>query len=260
MKFLLDWHPAVSIILLCSASVFVSYLGLKLVRKRFSDDVLRENHEVGGFIFNAFGLIYAVLIAFVVFVTWTEFDGSKKNTDLEASELADLFNNSKAFPDSLQKQIQSAIAEYTKSVINDEWPLLEKGGVSEKTQKTYHRLWDTYTTMDTKKIPNLPVYQESLKHLNDLGEKRRNRIFDSRDDIPGIIWAVLLFGGVMTVIYTYFFCTRKIAAQFLMTSGLAVINTVILYMIFSLDNPFVGYTKIDPAAFDYVLGLIKGTM
>lgn len=68
----------ISIILLCAAMMGISYISLKLVRKRFPEDVLKGNHEVGGLIFNAFGLIYAVLVAFVVFATWTEYDESKK--------------------------------------------------------------------------------------------------------------------------------------------------------------------------------------
>jgi len=257
MKFLLEWHPAVSIIILCIISISVSYFGIRLVRKRYSADMLRENHEAGGFIFNAFGLIYAVLIAFVVFVTWTEYDGSLKNVDSEASELADLINDSKAFPEDQRVQALQLIEEYMGNVKDDEWPLLSDGQVSEKARSSFHRLWDLYTSVDAAKLKNMPLYQESLKHLNDLSEKRRTRIFDSRNDIPGVIWAVLLLGGILMVVYTFFFSMKKLAAQFLMTAALASIVTIILYMIYILDHPFVGYTKITTESFEYVLVLLK---
>ena len=83
MNFILNWHPVISIILLCGLMVAVSYAALKLTRKLFTEEVLRQNHEVGGMIFNAFGIIYAVLVAFVVFATWNEYDNSKKNIDQE---------------------------------------------------------------------------------------------------------------------------------------------------------------------------------
>jgi hypothetical protein len=257
MKFLLEWHPAASIILLCSVSIILSYFGLRLVRKKYSSDMLRENHEAGGFIFNAFGLIYAVLIAFVVFVTWTEYDGSLKNVDSEASELADLINDSKAFPEDMRIQALQLIEEYMRNVKEDEWPLLSDGEVSEKARSGFHKLWDIYSNVDVTKMKNVPLYQESLKHLNDLSERRRTRVFDSRNDIPGVIWTVLLFGGILMVVYTFFFSMKKFAAQFLMTAALASIITIILYMIYILDHPFVGYTKITPEAFDYVLTLLK---
>jgi hypothetical protein len=257
MRFLTELHPAIALLILCSITVSIAYIGLKLVRKKFSQETLKENHEVGGFIFNAFGLIYAVLVAFVVFATWTEYDNSKKNTDAEAIEVNDLYQDSKAFPDSLRRQIHLALADYVTDVINDEWPLLNEGQASEKAKNSYIRIVALYTTMEVSKLTNIPVYGESLKHLNDLGEKRRTRVFDSNNTIPGIIWVVLLFGSVMTVIYTYFFSTRKFAPQFLMTACLTILNTMILYMIYMLDKPFTGSMKIGPQAFEYMLEMIK---
>jgi hypothetical protein len=257
MHFLTELHPFLGLLILCTITVSIAYAGLKIVRRKFSEETLRENHEVGGFIFNAFGLIYAVLVAFVVFATWTEYDNSKKNVDDEAIEINDLYQDSKAFPDSLRRLIHLALADYAADVINDEWPLLTIGETSEKARNSYIRIVTLYTTMDVSKLTNLPVYSESLKHLNDLGERRRNRIFDCSNTIPGIIWAVLLFGSVMTVIYTYFFSTKKFMPQFLMTAGLTALNTMILYMIYMLDKPFSGSMKIGHEAFVYILEMIK---
>lgn len=257
MEFLLNWHPAVTITLLCSFSLTVSYVGLRLVRRRFETDSLKENHEVGGFIFNAFGLIYAVLIAFVVYATWSEFNDSRLNIDREASELTDLYHMSKTFSPEMQSAVSAAILEYSKSVTEDEWQQMGSGRSSLRAEVNYRKLCDIYTTVDISKLTNEPVYRESLKHLNDLGEMRRARVFDSSSDVPGIIWGVLLFGAVMTVFYTFFFSTRKFLPQFFMTSGLAVLNSIILYMIYFLDKPFVGYNRVGFEAFKYVIELIN---
>jgi hypothetical protein len=69
------------------------------VRKRFSHEVLKENHEVAGFIYNSFMLIYAVLVAFVVFVSWTDYSQSERNTEIEANLLIDLFMDARGLPD-----------------------------------------------------------------------------------------------------------------------------------------------------------------
>ncbi len=260
MRFLLNWHPAISVIVLCIVTVSFSYFGLRIVRKKFPEDVLRDNHEVGGFIFNAFGLIYAVLVAFVVFVTWNEYNDARANVDAEASELIDIYNTSKAFPDSTRKLLQKSLIEYTESIMHDEWPLLENGEPSLKARQSFHTIWEIYSTMDISRLSNVPVYEESLKHLNELSERRRTRVFDSLENIPAIIWAALLFGGVMCVVFTYFFCSRRLQAQVVMTSALTVLNTLILYMIYLLDHPFIGAMKITPEAFEYALNLIKTGM
>jgi hypothetical protein len=250
-------HPAVSVTLLCIITVTLSYLGLKFVRVKFAEDVMKENHEVAGYIFNAFGLVYAVLVAFVVFVTWNEYDDSLSNVDAEASELTDLYNTSKAFPDSIKKLLHTAIVEYAESVTGDEWEMLEKGESSLKTRKSFETLWMIYSTIDVNRLPNVPVYQESLRHLNGLGEKRRTRLFDSEENIPGIIWASLLFGGIMSVVFTYFFRAKRFMPQFVMTSSLTILNTLILYMIYLLDHPFAGTMKVTHEAFEYALTVIR---
>jgi hypothetical protein len=257
MKFLLEWNPAVSMIFLCVISIIVSYFVLRIVRRKYSHDTLEDNHEIGGHIFHAFGLIYAVPLAFVVFVTWTEYDDSYKNVHNEASELADLVNDSKAFPEDLRIQVAGAVEEYIKNVKEDEWPAMSEGRVSDKAKTSFLKLWHVYSAIDVTKIKNVPIYQESLKHLNDLGDMRRKRIFDSGSTMPDIVWFVLLFGAVMTVVYTFFFSIRKLANQFFMISALAVINTMTLYVIYILDHPFIGYSRITPEVFDYVLTLIR---
>jgi post-segregation antitoxin (ccd killing protein) len=256
MEFLLNWHPALSITVICLFSLGISYLGLRLVKRRFESDTLAENHEVGGFIFNAFGLIYAVLIAFVVYATWSEYDDARINIDSEASELADLYHSARTISPEMQKAVSAAIAEYINNVSEDEWQLMSSGKSSTKASASFRKLWDIYTGVDVSRLSNEPVYRESLKHLNSLGERRRARIFDSANDVPGIIWGVLLFGGVMTVFYTFFFSTRKFLPQFCMTSGLAVLITIILYMIYVLDKPFVGYNKVGYGAFAFVIDLV----
>jgi hypothetical protein len=257
MRFLLYLHPAAAVIILCIVAVSLSYIGLKIVRKKFPEDVLRDNHEVGGFIFNAFGLIYAVLVAFVVFVTWNEYNDARSNLDAEASEIIDVYNTSKAFPDSTRDHLNKALIEYIENIMNDEWPLLENGEPSMKARQSFRSLWLIYSTMDVSRLSNVPVYEESLKHLNSLSEKRRTRLFDSRENIPPIIWAALLFGGVMCVVFTYFFCSRRLQAQVVMTSALTVLNTLILYMIYLLDHPFIGSMKLTTEALEHTIYIIK---
>jgi Na+/proline symporter len=77
MQFLLHLPVLISVLIISAVSIVISVVGLKIVRRRFSHETLKENHEVAGFIYNAFMLIYAVLVAFVVFVSWTDYSESK---------------------------------------------------------------------------------------------------------------------------------------------------------------------------------------
>src|SRR5215467_4328906 len=71
----------------------VALAGLYLVRRRYPAEVLKENHEVAAIIFNAFGLFYGVMVAFVVFVTWSGYSDATKNLQMEASEALGYFSH-----------------------------------------------------------------------------------------------------------------------------------------------------------------------
>ena len=73
------------------------------MRRKYSAEVLKENHEVAAIIFNAFGLFYGVLVAFVVFVTWSGYDEATKNLQMEASEALDIFHTAATFPEISQE-------------------------------------------------------------------------------------------------------------------------------------------------------------
>src|SRR6201981_2773170 len=112
MQFLLKLWPPISFFIVSVVTTAFALTGLYLVRKKYSADVLKENHEVAAIIFNAFGLFYGVMLAFVVFVTWSGYDDATKNLQLEASEALDIFHSAEGFPESPRKIIQQGVRDY----------------------------------------------------------------------------------------------------------------------------------------------------
>src|SRR5438046_7983088 len=130
MQFLLDWPVPLSFLTVSLITTSLALAGLYLVRKKYSAEVLKENHEVAAIIFNAFGLFYGVMVAFVVFVTWTGYDEATKNLQLEASEALDIFHSAEAFPDPANKIIRQGVRDYIVSVYNDEVQRMSQGETS----------------------------------------------------------------------------------------------------------------------------------
>src|SRR2546427_13257516 len=127
MQNLLYLPVPMSFFVASAITTFIALAGLYLVRKRYSAEVLKENHEVAAIIFNAFGLFYGVMVAFVVFVTWSGYDEATKNLQLEASEALDIFHSAESFPDPAKKIIQQALQDYLAAVYNDELQRMAEG-------------------------------------------------------------------------------------------------------------------------------------
>ena len=244
MRFLLQLTPPISFFIVSAITTFLGLAGLYLVRRKYSAEVLKENHEVAAIIFNAFGLFYGVLIAFVVFVTWNGYDEATKNLQMEASEALDIFHNAEAFPDASRKIIQQGVRDYVAAVYNDEVPKMSEGDISLYTGGARVTLRVLFAQVDATSIPNRELYGESLRCLNNLAQFRRMRIFAGNDTVPPVIWLVLLVGGVFAVSYTFFFGMKNIRAQYLITTTLTVTVTSILFLIYVLDHPFTGTSRV----------------
>jgi hypothetical protein len=257
MEFLLQLPSPVSFFIVSAITTLLALAGLHVVRKKYSADVLRENHEVAAIIFNAFGLFYGVMLAFVVFVTWSGYDDATKNLQLEASEALDIFHSSEAFPAPGNRIIQQGLREYVASVYNDEMPRLATGKISLHSGGAHSKLAPLFYQIDTQSMPNRELYAESLHCLNNLAEYRRLRIFAGNDTVPGAIWLVLLVGSLFTIGYTYFFGMKNIRAQYVMTASLTATVALILFLIFVLDHPFTGASRISLEPLREVLDIMQ---
>jgi hypothetical protein len=256
MYFLLELPAWLSFIIICAVTVSISLTGLYLVRRKYTHEKLKENHDVAAIIFNAFGLLYAVVVAFVVFVTWNGYDDATKNMQMEANKVADLYFDSRVYPDEIGNNIRHALKNYADVIINDEWHSMSEGRPSLAAEDAMRTIEKTFQSIDVVKLQNTPYYTESLRRVNELAEFRRLRIFAGNNFVPDVIWMVLFIGAAITISYTYFFGMKNKLPQFAMTAALTITITLILYLIFILDHPFTGTTSISIVPFKDIMAIM----
>src|SRR5580704_7555446 len=87
------------------ASMLLSVAGLLVVRRFANIDWLKRHHEVASHFFVMIGTLYAVLIAFAIYVVWSASKEAGANLEHEATEVDDLSRLSTAMPDPLRRKI-----------------------------------------------------------------------------------------------------------------------------------------------------------
>jgi hypothetical protein len=245
MQFLLKLWPPISFLIVSAVTTAFALTGLYLVRKKYSAEVLKENHEVAAIVFNAFGLFYGVMLAFVVFVTWSGYSDATKDLQMEANLADDLFHISQAFQEPARTVMQTGLLHYVTSVQNDELQRMAQGEIEiHSSTGLMSGLISTFYHLDEKSFPNKQIYAEAISRLNNLAEYRRLRIFSGNDTVPFVVWLVLLVGAFFTVCFNYLFGMKNIRAQYLITATLTVTMSQILFLIYVLDNPFTGASRI----------------
>src|SRR5438874_3081716 len=256
MEFLLDWPVPLSFLTVSIVAAAIALSGLYLVRKKYPTEVLKENHEVAAIIFNAFVLFYGVMVAFVVFVTWSGYSDGTKNLEMEANEVDDIFHSAQALPEPSRSVIRQGLMDYTVSVY-DELKRMQQGEIALHSTGAMPKLLTTFYQLDKKSVTNRELYADTLTRVNNLAEYRRLRIVAANDTVASAIWLVLLIGGVFTVSYTFFFGMKNIKAQYVITTTLTVTITLILFLIYVLDHPFTGTSKVSAQPLKDVMEIMQ---
>jgi ABC-type multidrug transport system fused ATPase/permease subunit len=231
--------------------------GVLLVRHLVDIKKFKDHHDIAGPIFSTIGVIYAVMLAFVLVIVWQDFDRAQNNTVQEANYFADMSRDAVGLSEPFKSQFLEANANYLDAVIKYEWPQMQQGQRSMEAQAAADKVWEVTGKFDPKSDKEKIFFSELLSKMNQAVEMRRQRLQDSASGLHPALWFVLLFGGIITVVFTLFFGSENLNAQLAMTTMLAVLIVLIILTILLMDFPYSGDLSIPVTPFQQVLEHFK---
>jgi hypothetical protein len=236
--------------------VGISIASLLIIRKIYPHYKCKLHNDIAGFIFATIGVIYAVLLAFIVIVTWQDFDKAQDVTINEANCIAALYRDSTPFPAEFRAELKSELTDYVKAIINEEWQTMAKGQRSANAQKIQEKLWELYSGFQPKNETQKIFFTESVKKLNQAAEMRRQRIIYASSGINPLLYFVLIVGSFITIAFTMLFGTENVIPHLIMVSFLAAMIAITLFTVIAMDYPFTGNISITPDVFINMLSTL----
>jgi len=244
-------------LLLVVALPLLAAVGSLLIRRVVSAEVLAAHNDVAGFIYAVIGVVYAVLLGFTAIIVWEEFRKAEEGAELEANALADLYRNAQVFPTDVRQHMEARLRDYARLVAEEEWPAMSAGKSGPATWAAYDQLWRTYQEFEPENDHERTWYDESIHRLNELGDRRRERLLAIQASVPTVMWAVLLGAGAVTIGFSFLFGTRNTRAQAVMSASLALTIGIVLVSILALEHPFAGMTRVNPEPFHQALRIMN---
>ena len=229
------------------------------MQRRVPPERREEQNDVAGFIYAVLGVAYAVLLAFVVIAVWQDYEAAQTNVESEAHELAGIYFLASRMPEPERTRIQDLARTYARVVIEEEWPMMERGQTSPRADFLLRQLTLKLLEFDPNTEGEQVLYESGLRQLHDAADARRSRLLEVREGIPDLLWVVLVLGGAITVSFTYLFGLKSNLAHALMVAALTLVICGILFTIGEFNNPFSGPVEIQPEAFKEALGSFGGT-
>lgn len=221
---------------------------------------LSEHHEVPGFLMGVVGVLYSVVLGFLVGTVWNSFAVAQQTTDLEAGYVADAFNFAGQMQPPKRAELQRIIARYALAIRNENWATVPR----DRNDPTGALLYDAVhaavqvppqarNTSSAEVLESNSLRSELLDSLRQLGDARRLRVVQSQAWLPQGLIEALLLGAAFVMAFTFLFGVRSYAKQMLMTGLLAGSIGLFFGLVIELSTPYSGSIHVSRDSLTFVI-------
>jgi hypothetical protein len=229
-----------------------SIVGLVVFRAFAPLDILHQaSNELGNYL-QTVGGIYAVLLAFVVYVVWGQFNEARNYLDREATALVDLHRTSSGLPPRSRAAIQAGLCGYVDAVLRDEWPAMARNddATLDRNAELLDQVWLAIHGCKPLNACQHTIYGEVLARFNQLTDLRTSRLSAARARIPIAMSILLYTGAALTIGSVYLLAFDALWLHMVVTAALAGAIAHILFLIRDLDDAFAGDWQVAKAPFE----------
>jgi Protein of unknown function (DUF4239) len=247
------WDLVVEMLIVVAVVAFFVALHA-IIQRRLRSELLRRHNDVAGFLFSAVGVLYAVVLGFVVVVVWQKYDGSVSNVENEVDAVGNLYHVVDAYPPVTRAKIRLGLIQYGDIVARIEWPAMGRGEDvpsigSEKVEVVAYAV-DTFSPTNFKEFA---AQQAAIAGEQRLMDARRSRLIEAVPAVPSVLWFALIAGALAMVAFCFIFGVENRPAQLMMTGILVGLIGILFVVIHEFSTPFSGSVRISNDGWVYLL-------
>lgn len=229
-------------------------------RRWIPPEQLIEHHDVAGFLVSVVGVLYSVVLGFLVATVWTSFQTAQQTADIEAGYVADALAFTSALPPQHRASVQKPLARYAVEVHDVEWKTLAHGREDPRAHALLVEAVAAMLAMPPPHTADLAAALEAesnrdslIFHLRNIGDERRLRISQARSQIPASMYEALLLGAAIVVAFAFLFGVTPVRLQMTMTALLVASIGLFLGLVIELSTPYAGPIRVSSDAWAYII-------
>jgi hypothetical protein len=240
----MPWKPILGLAAALGIYAFLRSAG-------FYDFTAREAEGLGMLI-QLVGDIYAVLLAFVIFVIWGQFTEVENCVMRECSSLDDVLRFSRYLNADAHDGIRRALANYTSHVLHREWDALGDGRGDPQADQIFSRLLATVVEASPRTDEERRMHDRVIDMVQKAGERRDERVSKSLTRIPPTLIALVntIASVLLLLVFMYpFRYWYTGAGGFVLVAALLLLAN---FVMMDTDNPLKGFWNVSPAPFSAI--------
>jgi hypothetical protein len=197
-------------------------------------------HGVGSYV-EVLGGLYSIVVAFLIYVVWDQFNRVQMGISQEASALEDLNRVSAFLSDrGAAASIRGAIRRYMESTGGDEPRRLAQGQLSSLAEEHFQALSHAVRAVEIKTTKDGPVYGEMLRGLTRVSDARDERLGVSATRIPSTLWYLVVFASGALLAGFIVLGITSLVLSLAVVAAVAGCLMFLLCVLQDMDNPFEG--------------------
>ncbi len=243
---MLSTLQSIAIILLIIAA---SLAFLWLLRVIWPGEQRRPHNDLIGWQIGVLGTCYAVMLGFMLYAVWTNFELADGNAEAEANALVNVVRIARGLPAPQNQEIWDLGSRYVDVMLTQEWPAMDRLATSPMSHTLFQQLWTTLISTQAHNASEQTSLDHTITQLAKMTEHRRLRQLQANSDLPDVLWAVLVSGAVLTLISACLFDVANFKLHVIQVSMLALLLSLILVAIADINRPFQGSVHVRPTGF-----------
>jgi len=252
---------AVIVLLFISGSV-VLMLALYLLRKyipvyrspRTADEIKKTDDFLLGVRTALIGMCSLVL-AFSLVTVIGNFNRAEAAAAAEASLINNMDRMMVRYGHTDASELRDELLAYTKSIVEDEWPLLSQWHGSDKTRALFVPISQGVIAIQPAAGRQNVIYTEMVKKADDIAEAREARLESTSTSLASVFWLMVILTFSAVLLLTFFVELSPIRTFGFTIQMMAF--AALLSVVFIFDEPFNGQTSVSPKAFVKVISAME---
>lgn len=203
-------------------------------------------NEVNAWQMGVLGTTYGVILGFMLYTVWTDFRAAEIDVALETASLLNIHHIAAGLPLPQRQRMRELTVQYADAAVNKEWPAMQMQRESHAGEEVLRQMWQVLATVQ----PQTSAEASSIDHLStamsNLGERRRMRDEQHENQLPRVLWVLLIVGGMATVVSSCLLGNDKKWLHYGQVLALSFVVAVTLAAIADLARPFEGAVAVAP--------------
>lgn len=189
--------------------------------------------------------IYAILIAFVIVDAYNDVQATQREISTKASNLAIIYENSRAFEPDDGAPVRDATLAYADAVLARGIPRLEDSGRPDPgTDARLEELFRVVQEMHPKDRADQAAYDASVRALDGIVGTRAELLDSARATVPDALLVLLFIIGLVVMGLGTLLDTQHRRSHLVILSALALVVWLTLALVVSLDSAFDGVIRV----------------